>query len=152
MQRQLAKKDREVAELVRDNKLAYIDNRRLSADEIEEIIAKGKSKWITEKYADLSKIDYVEKLRQDYKARVGNQVIGLVMSMRREYRHMRHAAVNDKQLKIDARRRQRWAGQALRYFCRALSDYQRGVRTDFSRSLQDIEREIEMQNEGAVNG
>ncbi len=100
MQRIFAQKEQEVRKIARDNNLGYINGRRLSKAEIKEILDKGKTKFLEEKHIDFSHIDYIEKLRSDYKARLGNRVLGLVKGMKKEYAQERRAAVNDKSLKI----------------------------------------------------
>jgi hypothetical protein len=145
MQYELSRKEQEVKRLAADNKLAYVNGKRMNSETIKELLEKGRTKYIEESYIDLEKIDYIDKLRLDYKSRLGNRVLGLCKAMRKEYGDNRKAKVNERGKKIAARRRRANQGRVLADFMKALASYQRGIQADFTKSLAQIEREIETQ-------
>ncbi|MDR3318382.1 MAG: relaxase MobL [Clostridiales bacterium] len=151
--RQLAIREQEAVEIARDNRVAYVRNRRLNKKDIMDVMAVANGKDLQNKRIpleftdaagiDTGKIDYIERLRYDYRTRLGNQVIGLIKDMGADYRAMRRTRVNDLQLKIDSKRRRSGATAVLHGFVRALGEVQRGIQADFTKRMHAIERENE---------
>lgn len=89
-----------------------------------------------------SRIDYITTLRNDYKARVGNLVIGLAKEMRRQYKPAYHR-VTSKQMKYEARDIRRHAARVYTNFTgkllQALSQVQKGMEAKFTNTVKDAE-------------
>ncbi|MCL2370251.1 MAG: hypothetical protein FWC80_03385 [Firmicutes bacterium] len=143
MERQLAQKEIEVRELIGANKLAYVDGERLTKNDIRELLSKGRTGVLAEKYADLSNIDYIDKLRLDYRARLGNQVLKLIkqqkrddFEMRRQYRH----------LKMEARKNRYKTARCLKNGVRDMTSFGDRIRADFTKTFKQIEAEIAFEN------
>ncbi|MCL2061500.1 MAG: hypothetical protein FWH03_02635 [Firmicutes bacterium] len=143
MQRQFALKEAEVLRLAQENGLSYVNNRRLTKAQMQELFVNGQAKNITQEGIKLDNIDYIAKLRLDYQARLGNYVLGLVKSMHKEYRQPRRAKVNDLHLKIRSRRRGRGAREILHNVLKSLDTTMHGISRDFTKSLKQIEHEIQ---------
>ena len=143
MLRQLAIVKGNVVELVKDNKLAYVNNRRMSKQQIERTMD-GKP-GIDMSYVDLKNVDYFERLQQDYKTRVGNVVLALCKDIKRgDLRDCkRRYGVNDKHCKINAKNRRHKRVDAIRDVQRMLFELCKGEQANFLKNVQQNEREIE---------
>ena len=71
--------DQEVLELVKDNKLAYSDGARLNKSEIAQF-----GDELPMKFVNLDNVDYLDNLMKDYKARVGNVILGMCKDLMKE--------------------------------------------------------------------
>lgn len=89
-----------------------------------------------------SRIDYITTLRNDYKARVGNLVIGLAKEMRRQYKPAYHRATS-KQMKYEARDIRRHGARVYANFTgnllQALGQVQKGMEAEFADTVKDAE-------------
>ena len=146
MLKQLARVEKSVEALVKDNKLAYVNDKRMSKEQIAEVM-QGKS-GIDLKYVDLKNIDYFARLKDDYKARVGNVVLGLCKDIKfgdiRDNKR-RLGKVNDKGLKIEARRKRMHRANVVGKVQRMLATMSQGERVNYLKTVQQIEREQEFE-------
>ncbi|MBO5777670.1 MAG: hypothetical protein J6R34_04415, partial [Clostridia bacterium] len=130
----------------KDNKLAYVNDKRMSKEQIAEVM-QGKS-GIDLKYVDLKNIDYFARLKDDYKARVGNVVLGLCKDIKfgdiRDNKR-RLGKVNDKGLKIEARRKRMHRANVVGKVQRMLATMSQGERVNYLKTVQQIEREQEFE-------
>ena len=91
-----------------------------------------------------SRIDYISNLRNDYKARIGNLVIGLAKEMRRQYKPAYHR-VTSKQKKYEARDIRRHAAKvynratATAALVKMLGQVQKGMEAEFTDTVKDAE-------------
>ena len=143
MLKELARVEMSVADLVKKNGLAYVNGKRIKKDEMTAIMS-GKSATDVS-YVDLNKVDYFDKLKADYQARIGNVVLGLCKDIKRgDLRDSkRKYGVNDKSKKIAARRRRGKRANAMRDVKNMLTELCRGQRADYIKTVQEIERENE---------
>ncbi len=150
MIKELASVKENVVKLVKENKLAYVNNRRMSKDEIEDVMA-GRP-GLEPKYVDLKNVDYFERLQADYQKRVRGVVMGLCKMIKdgdlRDKK--RKYGVNDRSLKIAARRRRGKRVDAIRDIQKMLTEVCKGERANFMKTVKQIERENEYGK--AVNG
>ena len=131
----------EVIGLVKDNKLAYSDGRRMSKQELAA--AMGGDSSMPLKYVDLQNVDYFERLQADYRARVGNVVLGVCKDLsRNDYqdrcRKHRHE-------KINAKNRYRRRESILQNAVQLLALVDKQEPANFIKTVQEIEREQEME-------
>lgn len=138
---QLARVKEEVIGLVKDNKLAYADDRRMSKQELAA--AMGGDSSMPLKYVDLKNVDYFERLQADYRARVGNVVLGVCKDLsRNDYqdrcRKHRHE-------KINAKNRYRRRESILQNAVQLLALVDKQEPANFIKTVQEIEREQEME-------
>lgn len=142
--KELARIKQETFELVKDNKLMYVDNRRMGEDEIKTALENGRGS----QFVKAENVDYFEKLDADYRARIGNITLGICRDLcSRDIGEQRRAKVNDKSLKIGAknrrRRRENVLASAMRALCSTSKYYER---TYFIKSVQQNEYEIDRQH------
>ena len=94
-----------------------------------------------------SRIEYITNLRNDYKARVGNLVIGLAKEMRRQYKPAYHRT-SSKQMKYEARDIRRHAAKVYKRATAAdalikmLGQVQKGMKAEFTDTVKDAEAMI----------
>jgi len=140
---QLARVKENVVELVKNNKLAYVDNRRMSKEEIDK--AMGDKPGIDMRYVDLNNVDYFERLQEDYKTRVGNVVLGLCKDLKKgDLRDSkRRYGVNDKHCKINAKNRRHKRANAIRDIQNLLFELCKGEQANFLKTVQQNEKENE---------
>lgn len=143
VQKQLARIKQETFDLVRENKLMYVDDRRMGKGEIKTAMENGSGS----QFVKAENVDYFERLDADYKARIGNITVGICRDLRsRDIEERRRAKVNDKSLKIGAknrrRRRENVLAGAIRALCATSNYYER---TNFIKTVQQNEQEIELQ-------
>lgn len=141
--KQLARIKQETFELVRENKLMYVNDRRMGKDEIKVAMENGRGS----QFVKAENVDYFERLDADYRARIGNITIGICRDLRsRDIGEQRRAKVNDKSLKIETknrrRRRENVLAGAIRALCATSNYYER---TNFIKTVQQNEYEIEQQ-------
>lgn len=141
MLHQLARVKDNVVNLISNNKLAYINNRRLSKDEINDVM--GGKPGIDLGYVDLKNVDYFEQLQKDYQTRVGNVVLGLCKDIKRgDFRdNKRRYGVNDKGCKINAKHRREKRANAIRDIQNLLCELCKGEQANFLKSVQQNEQE-----------
>lgn len=142
--KQLARVKKETMQLVKDNKLLYVNDRRLSKEEIAAAMS-ADSNFV--KSVSAENIDFFERLEESYRGKIGNITIGICKDLKwGEIKQRRSAKVNDKNLKIVAKNRRRRRESVLAGAVRALtvtSSYYE--RTNFIKSVQQNEYEIEQQ-------
>lgn len=142
---QLARVKEEVIELVKDNKLAYSDDRRISKQELAAAMSGDSSMSL--KFVDLKNVDYFERLQADYRARVGNVVLGVCKDLsRNDYQdRCRKHNINDRSMKINAKHRWRRRESLLQNAVRILAEVDKQQPANFIKTVQEIEREQEME-------
>lgn len=142
---QLARVKEEVIELVKDNKLAYSDDRRMSKQELAAAMSGDSSMSL--KFVDLKNVDYFERLQVDYRARVGNVVLGVCKDLsRNDYQdRCRKHNINDRSMKINAKHRWRRRESLLQNAVRILAEVDKQQPANFIKTVQEIEREQEME-------
>lgn len=142
---QLARVKEEVIELVKDNKLAYSDDRRMSKQELATAMSGDSSMSL--KFVDLKNVDYFERLQADYRARVGNVVLGVCKDLsRNDYQdRCRKHNINDRSMKINAKHRWRRRESLLQNAVRILAEVDKQQPANFIKTVQEIEREQEME-------
>lgn len=142
---QLARVKEEVIELVKDNKLAYSDDRRMSKQELAAAMSGDSSMSL--KFVDLKNVDYFERLQADYRARVGNVVLGVCKDLsRNDYQdRCRKHNINDRSMKINAKHRWRRRESLLQNAVRILAEVDKQQPANFIQTVQEIEREQEME-------
>ena len=142
---QLARVKEEVIELVKDNKLAYSDDRRMSKQELAAAMSGDSSMSL--KFVDLKNVDYFERLQADYRARVGNVVLGVCKDLSRNYYQdrCRKHNINDRSMKINAKHRWRRRESLLQNAVRILAEVDKQQPANFIKTVQEIEREQEME-------
>lgn len=143
MLKQFARIESETRELVEKNKLAYVDDRRMSKKEIENAMNNGVT--VNEKFVDYRNVNYFDKLKEDYAARVGNVVLGLCKQLEigdvRDRK--RRVGINDKGLKIGAKRKRKRQESLLSEVKHLLSLCSKNTQENFIQTVQQNEREIE---------
>lgn len=142
---QLARVKEEVIELVKDNKLAFSDDRRMSKQELAAAMSGDSSMSL--KFVDLKNVDYFERLQADYRARVGNVVLGVCKDLsRNDYQdRCRKHNINDRSMKINAKHRWRRRESLLQNAVRILAEVDKQQPANFIKTVQEIEREQEME-------
>lgn len=91
-----------------------------------------------------SKNDYVKRLTEEYKSRLGNVVLGMVKNFRVNPKSaVRGEPKTRKQHKAAARRRRERGARVIQTALRLVSGGERSVQADFTRELHSAEREIE---------
>lgn len=142
---QLARVKEEVIELVKNNKLAYSDDRRMSKQELAAAMSGDSSMSL--KFVDLKNVDYFERLQADYRARVGNVVLGVCKDLsRNDYQdRCRKHNINDRSMKINAKHRWRRRESLLQNAVRILAEVDKQQPANFIKTVQEIEREQEME-------
>lgn len=142
--KQLARVKAETTQLIRDNRLIYVDDRRMNKEQIDAVMNGDKTDT---KSVDEKNIDYFERLETDYKGRLGNITIGICLDLRKSgFDERRRAWVNSKMLKIKAKNRRKRREKILSGAIgniRSTSDIY--IRTNFLKTLQQNEYDIEQQ-------
>lgn len=149
MLKELARVEKEVKGLAAEGKLGYIDSKRLSAEDIAGLMGQDSmsNKAMGVQLIDMKNIDYFERLKNDYKSRIGNVVLGICKDIlnSKECEPRRFAHVNDKHKKIEAKRHRGYrrdlllsARSAIRAICRQES-------SNFLKTVQQHERDIEFE-------
>ncbi|MDR3262965.1 MAG: relaxase MobL [Clostridiales bacterium] len=141
----LALKEKEAKELCGadvSKQLIYVNNSELKGKQVQQLLKDGKTKYIRANKISWENIDYFERLRQDYKARLGNQILGLCKDINRDFKAKNRSIFNDKQKKTQSRIMRRISREAVYEFMKALNGYQKGLQADFSTRLHQVEQEI----------
>ena len=117
----------------------------MSKEQIEKVM-QGDSE-MNLKYVNLKNVDYFERLKADYQARIGNVVLGLCKDIKRgDIRDAkRRYGVNDKGAKIAAKRTRSHRANVLGHFEKLFVEMSIGEQANFLMSVQQIEREQDLQ-------
>lgn len=141
MLKQFARIDQEVLELVKDNKLAYSDGARLNKSEIAQF-----GDELPMKFVNLDNVDYLDNLMKDYKARVGNVILGMCKDlMKKDFKRKRRASNFDGLMKVMAKDNRRRRESIIKETCKILASLDKKAQGDFSMSVKDIEKQQEME-------
>lgn len=147
MLKQFARIEQELLELVKDNKLAYSDGVRLDKEEIKKL-----GEELPLKYVNLDNVDYLDKLKYDYKARVGSVVLGMCKDLRwRDIKQKRRASVNNKTYKIDAKYRRRRRESVIQEVRKILGALDKREQANFALTVQEIEKQQEIEKMRSSN-
>lgn len=140
--KQFARIEQSIQDLVKENKMVYVDDRRLSKDEIKAI-EKNEGQDMT-KSIDISNIDYLPKIKQDYNARLGNIVLGLCKEiMKGDYKERKSKAkANAGRAKLASRRQHEWRGHLLQNALISIVLQDERLQMNFLKSVQQIENEM----------
>lgn len=149
MLRELARVEREVKGLALDGKLGYVQGQRLDAEMISEIMGENtmRNKRMGVQLLDLEKVDYFDRLKEDYKARIGNVVLGMCKEMLHSNEHepRRISRVNDYHSKIEAKGRRKYQRNLLLMAKSAIGAMCRMENANFLKTVQQHERDIEFE-------
>ena len=138
-------KSPEILELVKDNKLAYSDGVRLNKKEIAEL-----GEELPIKYVNLDNVDYLAKLKQDYKARVGNVVLGMCKDLiRKDFKRKRRAYNFGNFLKVFAKENRGRRESIIKETCKILASVDKTAQVDFMMSVKEIEKQQEIERNGS---
>ncbi len=144
MLKELARVEREVKGLAASGKLGYIDGKRMRAEDIAAMMNEHtRNKSMPIQYIDMKNVDYFERLKSDYKARIGNVVLGMCKDILHSETHEpRRYAINDKHRKIEAKRRRRARTNLIYTAQSAICAICRQESANFLKTVQQHEREI----------
>lgn len=85
MQKQFARVKNETIQIARENKLAYSKSERMSKAQIQSVMgANTVNQNMPLQYLDMKNVDYFSRLQEDFKARLGNMVLGVCKDMMKE--------------------------------------------------------------------
>ena len=99
-------------------------------------------------YVDMVNVDYFDRLRRDYKARVGNVVLGMCKDVLHSQQHesRRVMRVNDLHKKIEAKHNRRFRKNLLWETQKAIGAMCNQERANFLKTVEQHERDIEFEN------
>lgn len=158
MLKELARVENEVKQLAADSKLGYVDGKRMSAADIAAAMdddGPTRNKKLSMCFLDMQNVNYFERLKNDYKARIGNVVLGMCKDILRSEKHenRRVLRVNDVHRKIQAKRRRKYRKDLLMETRRAIGAVCCMEKANFLKSVQQHERDIEYEKmHGSVAG
>ena len=93
-----------------------------------------------------TKSDYVKRLTEEYKSRLGNVVLGMVKNFRNNPKaDVRGEPTTCKQHKAAARRRRTHGAKVIRSAMQMVSGGNKSIQADFTRELARVEHEIEFE-------
>ncbi|MCM1360132.1 MAG: hypothetical protein NC132_06455 [Corallococcus sp.] len=140
--KQFGRIEQSIQALVKENKIVYVDNRRLRKDEIKEI-EEDKGQNLT-KSVDVSNIDYLPNLKKDYNARLGNIVLGLCKEIiKGNYKERKsNAQANKGRAKLASRRQHEWRGHLLQNALTSIVLQDERLQMNFLKTVQQIENEM----------
>ena len=85
MQKQFARVEKETIQIALENKLAYSKSMRISKEQIQAAMGGNTvNQNMPLQYLDLKNVDYLSRLQDDFKARLGNMVLGVCKDMMKE--------------------------------------------------------------------
>ena len=149
MLKELARVETEVKKLAADAKLGYMQGARISAADIAAAMGDGPTRNapMDMQFLDLKNVDYFDRLKNDYKARIGNVVLGMCKEIKYNQTHepRRYAAVNDKHLKIEAKRRRGYRKDLLLSAQIAIGAVCHTESANFLKTVKQHERDIEFE-------
>ncbi len=140
---QLDKAKQEVMHLIRDNKLAYVNGKRLTKDDIKQITSLTNDNKLPMSYVDVKNIKYFDNLQKDYQARIGNIVLGLCKKL--NYKDAFNRYERDLSKKIAAKNKQRRKESFIQQAITILSAVEKQGNANFIKSVQETIREQEME-------
>lgn len=140
--KQFARIEQSIQDLVKENKMVYVDDRRLSKDEIKTI-EKNEGQDLT-KSIDISNIDYLPNLKKDYTARLGNIVLGLCKEIvKGDYKERKSGAkANAGVAKLASRRQHEWRGHLLQNALISIVAHDERIQMNFLKTVKQIENEM----------
>lgn len=149
MLKNLARIEREVEQLAADGKLGYVNGKRMTAADIAAAMDDGptRNKALSMEFLDMQKVTYFEHLKNDYKARIGNVVLGMCKDMLHSdtHEHKRIGFVNNKHRKIEAKARRSYRKDLLFAAQRAIGAICRQESANYLKTVQQHERDIEFE-------
>ena len=150
MLKNLARIEGEVVQLAADGKLGYVNGKRMTAADIAAAMDDGptRNKALSMQFLDMQNVNYFERLRNDYKARIGNVVLGMCKDILHSdtHEHKRIGFVNAKHRKIEAKARRRYRKDLLIVAQRAIGSICRQESANFLKTVQQHERDIAYEN------
>lgn len=150
MLRELARVEKEVKGLAIEGKLGYLQGKRLDTEQLAVLMGEDKlrNKRMGIEFLDLGKVDYFERLKEDYKARIGNVVLGMCKDIlySRSHEPRRIARVNDFHKKIEAKGRRKYQRNLLYMARSAMCAICHQENANFLKSVKEHERDIEFEN------
>lgn len=150
MLKELARVENEVKQLSAEGKLGYMQGNRMTANDIAIAMDEGtmRNKLMSMQYLDMKNVDYFERLKNDYKARVGNVVLGMCKDILhiKTHEQKRVGFVNDTHLKIDAKHRRRGQKNLILMAQRAISAICYQESANFLKTVKQHERDIAFEN------
>ncbi|MBD5584500.1 MAG: hypothetical protein HDQ88_05410, partial [Clostridia bacterium] len=157
MQKEFTRIENDVKKLASEGKLGYVDGKRMSSADIAAAMGDGamRNKSMSMNFVDMKNVDYFDRLKGDFKARVGNVVLAMCKDVIRSnyVENRRVARVNAKHLKIEAKHRRGYRKDLLLSAQCAMAAMCDQERANFLKTVQQHERDIEhenMQNSSAV--
>ncbi len=85
MQKQFARVEKETVQIALENKLAYSKSMRMSKEQIQAAMGGNTiNQNMPLQYLDMKNVDYLSRLQDDFKARLGNMVLGVCKDMMKE--------------------------------------------------------------------
>lgn len=141
MLKQLARVQVETYHIAVENKLTYVNGRRMDEQAIDGAMdGTGKTRQIS---VNMKNVDYFDRLRADYNARLGNMVLGLCKKWQYGCRSdgKRYVRVNDKTCKIAAGRSAKNNADVIRHVIKALCAFD-GQQDNFMHSVHEHESDI----------
>lgn len=157
MLRNLTRIEGEVTQLAADGKLGYVNGKRMTAVDIAAAMDDGpmRNKSLSMSFLDMQNIDYFDRLKNDYKSRIGNVVLGMCKDILHSetHEHKRIGYVNNKHRKIEAKMRRRHRSELLYATRRAIGAICYQESANFLKTVQQHERDIAYENsQGSVAG
>lgn len=150
MLKELARIEGEVKQLAADAKLGYLQGARMTSADIAAAMGDGtmRNKPMDMRFLDLNNVDYFERLKNDYKARIGNVVLGMCKEIKYSQAHepRHYAGINNKHLKIEAKRRRGYRKDLILSAQCAIGAMCRMESANYLKTLQQHERDIEYEN------
>ena len=138
-----------------ENSFAYVHGRRVSIDKLQDVDdtdftyrdeETGERRRLTVDDQAWEKLDYVEKLKDDYYARLGNQVIGFALDYRKTRKgEKKPTKYNDKAYKRQQRMQRTSERTVINRFVRSFGSDVEHVNREYVMRLREIE--WEKQNE-----
>lgn len=157
MLKNLARIEHEVEQLAADGKLGYVNGKRMTTADIAAAMDDGptRNKALSMEFLDMQNVNYFERLKNDYKARIGNVVLGMCKDILHSdtHEHKRIGYVNNKHRKIEAKMRRRHRSELIYAARRAIGAICYQESANFLKTVQQHERDIAYENsQGSVAG
>lgn len=157
MLKNLARIEQEVEQLAADGKLGYVNGKRMTAVDIAAAMDDGptRNKALSMEFLDMKNVDYFERLKNDYKARIGNVVLGMCKDILHSdtHEHKRIGFVNNKHRKLEAKARRGYRTHLMFAAQRAIGAICQQESANFLKTVQQHERDIAYESaQGSVAG
>ena len=149
---ELAKRENAIKSIAQKNHLIY-GNTNMTPAQISIAVLKEEGKR-----NELRQIEYrpevIEKIINDKKGRLGNLIIHAAVEMRsgNKERHFSSDSYAGKYLKINAKRKRQFNHRITLTTILRFSKLYTGIKTDFTKDLERVERQIEIENENKNRG